>query len=195
MQVTGNYQEVKLTPLPGDDWQVTSPWGNGQGNGHYPRFKMDTNSGAHLISFEIVGGSGPNDVTFQSVPIGVSRTGKPAQGAGDPQIVWRADASGKKLWVVDWNDNDASLGNLSLNYVLFVNNHKPLDPIIDNGGSIKPPSPPPPPPPPTGETAGKASAPATGATMGGIDWSALIIGLVIGLAIGLMLCWWRRKMG
>lgn len=188
-----NFEKVQLTPLPSGEWQMQSTWGKGQGNGNFPRFKLDKDAGPHIISFEIVGG--PANVTFKDKPIAVKANAKPQPGDLDSQISWAPGATAKKLWVVDMNTNPAADGNLPLNYVLYFNNFKDLDPIIDNGGTTRPPPSPPPPPPPPEGSAGQESARAgqTGGDQAGFDWTAAIIGLVIGLIIGLVLCWWRRK--
>lgn len=192
MQLQSNYQAIQITPLPNGEWEVNSPWGKGSGNGHYPHFKMNQDSGPHLMSFEIVGGV--KNVTFADQPIAVKVGSKPQPGDTNPQIAWVQDAAPTKLWVMDWNTNPASDGNLALNYVLYVNGHNPLDPIIDNGGTTRPP-PPPPPPPPTAQEGAASTNTTTGgsAHQGGFDWTSVVIGLVIGLIIGLALCWWRRK--
>ena len=188
-----NYEVVQLTPQTNGEWQMTSAWGNGNGHGTpYPRFKLDKDSGPHIISFQIAGGT-PN-VTFTEAPISVHVGSKPKQGDTNPQIAWAPGATNTQLWVVDFNTNPADAGTLALNYVLHVNNFKDLDPIIDNGGTTRPP-PPPPPPPPTGEGQHGTTAPPPPPPehQAGYNWSCLVIGLLIGLIIGLILCWWRRK--
>jgi hypothetical protein len=193
-------KSVEITPQTDGTWKVkhdgqtgTHP---GQGQGSYPHVKVDVGEGPHMITFQIKGGQ--SGVTFSQAPTDAMwvKAGppgtKPAKQEQNDQIDWRVDGSGTTLYAIDWNDNNAANGILTLNYQLNVNGHAPLDPIIDNGGSVKPP-PPPPPPPPSGQAAGAAPAPAPAGLLGGLDWSCLIIGLVIGLIIGLILCWWRRK--
>jgi hypothetical protein len=85
-----------------------------------------------VITYDIVG---TNNVTFAAQPIGVSRTvAKPPAGATDPQMPsYTVLNNGKQLVVVDWNSDQ-----VDLNYQLYFNNHGPLDPIIQNGGGVKP---------------------------------------------------------
>jgi hypothetical protein len=196
-QAQWHQKTVEITPQTDGTWKVKHDGhtGNhpGQGPDSYPHVKADS-QGPHTITFQIKGGQ--QGVTFSKdamwVQAGPPGT-KPAKGAQNDQIDWRVDGNGTTLYAIDWNDNDAANGTLTLNYQLNVTGHPPLDPIIDNGGSIKPPPPPPPPPaPPSGQAAGAAPAAAPAGMLGGLDWSCLIIGLVIGLIIGLILCWWRR---
>ena len=157
--------------MPTGEWQITSAWGNGKGNGHYPHFKLDKDSGPHIINFEIVGGQ-PN-VTLKDLPIAVKAGSKPQPGDSNPQIAWAPGATPTTLWVVDMNTNPATDGNLALNYVLYVNNFKDLDPIIDNGGTTRPPPPPPPPPP---QAAGHTVGTSPPLTSGGSTGPALSSG-------------------
>lgn len=130
---------VKLTPL-GDatstDWKVTHGWSSGSKPSDYPQVKLSKDSGAHVITFDI---KGDNTVTFSSDPLWVQAGSKPNQkppaGADNGQIgAWKVLNNGKQLVVVDWNDASGQLY-----YHLNVDNHGALDPIIDNGGGVKPP--------------------------------------------------------
>lgn len=125
---------VKLVPLDGNpsDWKMSLGSNHGDKPGDYPPVAHAKDSGAHIITYDI---TGQNDVTFAASPIGVSRTvAKPPAGATDPQLpVFTILNNGKQLVVVDWNSE-----KVDLNYQLYFNNHKPLDPIIQNGGGIKP---------------------------------------------------------
>jgi hypothetical protein len=127
-------QSVKLVPLTGgpSEWKMSLGTASGDKPGHYPPVKLQKDSGAHVITYDIVG---QNNVTFAANPIGVSRTAaKPPAGASDPEVpTFTILNNGKQLVVVDWNSEA-----VGLNYQLYFNNHGPLDPVIQNGGGIKP---------------------------------------------------------
>jgi hypothetical protein len=185
---------VQVTPLPNGQWNVKYDNQSGNHPGNYPKVGLAKDSGPQLITFEIVGNP---QVTFTNDPIWVKAGSKPQPGDSNPQIVWRSGGA-NKLYVVDWNDNPATATSppLALHYQLNVNNHAPLDPIIDNGGTTRPPAPqPPPPPPPPPHPKASVQKDASGSALGqigGFDLSAIVIGLIIGMIIGLILCWLRR---
>ena len=115
------------------------PGGNGDHPGNYPQIKLDEDSGAHILTFDIVGGQG---ITFSNDPIWVwtnNPTGqKPTGHSEDPQIpAPKVLNHGKQLVVVDWNDQAGTL-QYQLNFMKNGAAWHPLDPVIINGGGIKP---------------------------------------------------------
>ena len=120
---------VKLIPTGNDQWNIS--------NGN-PAFKKD--SGAHVLTFDIVQNQTGKDITFGPDPMWVqmgSKPGatKPPVGADQGQIgAWKVLNNGHQLVVIDWND---AAGKLY--YKLNFNNYGSTDPIIDNGGGVKPP--------------------------------------------------------
>jgi hypothetical protein len=122
--------KITLVPLGNNQWNVAN------GNPHLPK-----DSGAHVLTFNIVGNNTGKDITFANDPMWVqmgSKPGtKPASGSDMGQIgAWKVLNDGHQLVIVDWNDVSGQLY-----YRLNFNNYGPVDPIIDNGGGIKPPSP------------------------------------------------------
>ena len=119
---------IKLTPVNGS-WQVSNP-----------NLHLDKDSGAHVITFDIVGNS--NGITFDPLDtlwaqMGSKPTSQPPKGADNGQIGgWQILNNGKQLVIVDWNDQPGQIY-----YHINFKGSGPLDPIIDNGGGIKPPSP------------------------------------------------------
>lgn len=118
---------VKLNPVNGN-WQVSNP-----------RVKLPQDSGAHVITFDIIGNS--SGITFAQDPLWVQMGSKPVQkpapGSDNGQIgAWKVLNNGKQLVVVDWNDIPGDL-----HYALNFNGYRQLDPVIENGGGIKPPAP------------------------------------------------------
>ena len=170
---------VKLTPLyppETSSWKVAHDGKSGKKSTDYPKVKLKQDTGAHVITFDI---EGSNTITFSNDPIWVvSGTTKPSQkplpGADNGQIGgWKVMNNGKQLVVIDWNDAPGDLA-----YQLNFNGHPSLDPVIQNGGGVKPPAP-----------VGKVAEPVIGPS----DAIALILGLVIGAAIvGL---WFRSRRG
>ena len=128
MPAPANYEKVQLTPLPTGEWRIASAWGNGKGNGHYPHFKLDKDSGPHIINFEIVGGQ-PN-VTFKDLPIAVKAGSKPQPGNSNPQIAWAPGATPTKTVGGGHEHQPGDRRQSRLNYVLYVNNFK--DPRSDH---------------------------------------------------------------
>jgi hypothetical protein len=134
---------VKLTPLDPPDstnWKVSHGLSSGSDPGHYPHVKLSKDCGAQVITFDI---QGKNSITFnQNDPLWVQAGTKPNPkqklpvGADMGQIgAWKIMNGGKQLVVLDWNDAQATLY-----YQLNVDGgHGNLEPIIDNGGGMKPP--------------------------------------------------------
>ena len=121
---------ITLVPTGNNGWQPANQ------NPHLPQ-----NSGAHILTFNIVGNNTGKDITFAQDAIWAqmdSKPGsKPVKGSDMGQIgAVKILNNGHQLVVVDWNDVPGQL-----HYRLNFNNYGPLDPIIDNGGGIKPPSP------------------------------------------------------
>ncbi|MEO6199152.1 MAG: hypothetical protein ABIO68_04360 [Sphingomicrobium sp.] len=126
-----NIDQVILTPLQGSGpspWRVTFKNHSGDKPGDYPKVGAMQDSGPHLIVFDIVGGQ--PGVTFSKTdPIWVNPGSKPSSGAKDPQVFGKVSNDGQQLFVVNTNDKAGEL-HYGINFV----GHKPLDPIIDNGG-------------------------------------------------------------
>jgi hypothetical protein len=123
---------IKLVPTgnPANPWNVS----NGD-----PFLKKD--SGAHVLTFNIVDNHTGKDIAFAPtdpiwVQMGNSKPGnKPPVGSDQGQIgAYKILNNGHQLVVVDWNDVAGQL-HYKLN---FTNGYPPTDPIIDNGGGIKP---------------------------------------------------------
>src|SRR5215212_8996568 len=174
---------VNLTPE-GDSWNMTYNGQHGNGPSSYPRIVLGTDTGVQQINFQIDPHADKQIVfsTDQSnPPIWVhSGAGKPGKGATQPQILaWTVVNKGRELQVIDANNNP-SLPKLQLQYQLNFDNHGALDPIIDNGGTTHPPACPtcPPLPHPNKAMSTKAATEGPGALMGGIDLSAIVIGLI-----------------
>jgi hypothetical protein len=117
------------------------PMGNNKWNVSHGDQKFAKDSGAHILTFNIVGNNTGKDITFAQDAIWAQMNSKPgsqpAKGSdmgqiGGPQIL----NNGHQLVVVDWN---SVAGNLY--YRLNFDGYGPVDPIIENGGGIKPPSP------------------------------------------------------
>jgi hypothetical protein len=117
---------IKLNPVNGT-WQVSEP-----------HVKLGKDSGAHVITFDIIGNS--KDITFDPqdpiwIQMGTKPTAPPQKGADNGQIAGPVIANnGKQLMIVDWNTLPGAL-----NYHMNFKGYGPLDPIIDNGGGVKPP--------------------------------------------------------
>jgi hypothetical protein len=117
---------IKLNPVNGN-WQVSEP-----------HLKLAKDSGAHVLTFDIVGNS--NGITFDPqdplwIQMGSKPNTQPQKGSdngqiGGPKIL----NNGKQLVIVDWNDVPGQLY-----YHMNFKGYAPLDPIIDNGGGVKPP--------------------------------------------------------
>ena len=122
---------IKLVPT----GNPANPWNISNGNP-----TLGKNSGAHVLTFDIVNNSTGKDITFGPDPMWVQMnskpgTTKPPVGADQGQIgAWKVLGNGHQLVVVDWNDVAGPL-HYKLNFV----NYASTDPIIDNGGGIKPP--------------------------------------------------------
>ncbi|MEO8455280.1 MAG: hypothetical protein ABI454_08975 [Sphingomicrobium sp.] len=119
---------IKLNPVNGT-WHVSDP-----------HVKLDQNSGAHVLTFDIIGNS--KDITFDPqdplwIQMGSKPTAPPLKGADKGQIAGPIILNnGKQLVIVDWNSEAGQL-----NYHMNFKGYGPLDPIIDNGGGVKPPRP------------------------------------------------------
>ena len=130
-----------LNPPNSTNWKVSHGWfGSGEKPEDYPKVKFGRNSGAQVITFNIKDGDVPN-VTFASNdPIWVQMDSKPGNqkppvGADQNQIgAWKIMNDGKQLVVLDWNTVAGDL-----HYKLNFNGHGSLDPVIENGGGVKPP--------------------------------------------------------
>src|SRR5205823_9193471 len=112
---------IKLIPANGQ-WQVS--------NGHV---MLPKDSGAHVVTFDIVDNNTGKDITFGTDPMwvqmGSKPNTKPNPGADMGQIgAWKVLDNGHQLVIVDWNDVPGQLY-----YHLNFNGYGPLDPIIDNG--------------------------------------------------------------
>ena len=121
---------ITLVPTGDNQWNVSN------GNPVLPK-----DSGAHILTFNIVGNNTGHDITFAQDAIWAqmnSKPGsKPANGSDMGQIGGMQILNdGHQLVVVDWN----SVAGM-LHYRLNFDGYGPVDPIIDNGGGIKPPSP------------------------------------------------------
>jgi hypothetical protein len=131
---------VKITPLDpptSTNWRVTHGFSGSSDPKDYPHVKLSKDSGAQVITFNI---QGTNGTTFNKAdPLWVQAGSKPSQkppvGADMGQIgAWKVMNDGKQLVVLDWNDAAGTLY-----YQLNVDGgHGPLEPIIDNGGGVKP---------------------------------------------------------
>jgi hypothetical protein len=111
-----------------------NPWNISNGNPHLAK-----NSGAHVITFTIVNNNTGRDITFGPDPMWVQMgsqkpAAKPPVGADQGQIgAWKVLDNGHQLVVVDWNDVPGQL-----HYKLNFAGYPSTDPIIENGGGIKP---------------------------------------------------------
>jgi hypothetical protein len=162
--------------------------------GNYPKIVLEEHSGPHMLIFQIANNS--QGITFANKqPIWIQQGGKPQKWAKDPMIEWSIAGGGKKLFVIDWNSNDAAKGPVDLHYRLKFKGHGDLDPIIENGGGTvggeePPPPPPPPPPEPQGPGATASTESASTSTpglFGNIDAVSIVIGLVVGFLLALVL--------
>jgi hypothetical protein len=117
---------IKLNPVNGT-WQVSEPHVN-----------LAKDSGAHVLTFDIIGNS--NGITFDPqdplwIQMGSKPNAQPQKGADNGQIAGpKILNNGKQLVIVDWNDAPGQLY-----YHMNFKGYGPLDPIIDNGGGVKPP--------------------------------------------------------
>jgi hypothetical protein len=117
---------IKLNPVNGT-WDVSEP-----------HVKLAKDSGAHVLTFDIVGNS--KDITFDPqdplwIQMGSKPNAQPQKGADNGQIAGpKILNNGKQLVIVDWNDAPGQLY-----YHMNFKGYGPLDPIIDNGGGVKPP--------------------------------------------------------
>ena len=117
---------IKLIPVNGQ-WNISN------GHVHLPK-----DSGAHVLTFDIVDNHTGKDITFGTDPLwiqtGSKPNAKPLPGSDMGQIGgWKVLDNGHQLVVVDWND-----AATQLLYRLNFNGYVPTDPIIENGGGIKP---------------------------------------------------------
>ncbi len=130
-----NYQEVRLTPLGNStstDWQVDYGKKGSSDPANYPVVQLPANTGPYLIHFKLVGNPA---VKFAGDPIAIQPGAKPVAPGVDGQITAVvASSDGRDLFILDKNTQD-----VDLQYKIMVDNHGPLDPIIDNGGGTTPP--------------------------------------------------------
>ena len=134
MQVS--QQEVTVRPLPNGKWKVThnNQWGDHGGSGpqSYPKVDLPAKSGAHLLVFNI----DSDTVKFSpTAPFWVRKDAKPdASNNTSAQFpLYKIQNEGKQLIVAACNDIAGEF-----QYQLNVGAHDPLDPVILNGGGIKP---------------------------------------------------------
>ena len=123
---------VKLTPTNATAAGWTMKLGNVTSTGpDYPVIDLPRNSGSHVITFDI---EGANDIKFSQDPIWVQPGQKPNGKANSKQMpLWKVQDQGKQLVVANCNDVAGKL-----HYQLNFTGHDPLDPVIENGGGIKP---------------------------------------------------------
>ena len=154
-------------------WKVAHGGNSSDVPAKYPKVQLPKDSGAHLIIFELSGND--TGITFsKNDPIWVQEGGKPIRPGLHPQILLAEPMDhGKKLIVVDRNDNDPAKV-LQLHYQLnFDGDAPPVDPIIENGGGTVQQ----PPPPPT-------SVGFMGTGVSGFSIAAGVVLLIIGLVVG-----------
>jgi hypothetical protein len=180
-------------------WELKHDGKKGDHNGPptdpaaYPVIKLNKDEGLHLITFEIE----TPDITFSKDAIWVNEGSKPQPGGSHThdQIAWRVDPEGKKLYVVDWNDNSAKPPHtpIDLHYQLNFSDGTSLDPIINNGGTTKPFVEPPgvaqtvPRPTKSTEVAGSKESQGFAGQIAGLDVAAMVLGLVVGLIVGFLI--------
>ena len=124
--------EIELVTNGGKlEWEISHKWKTG-GPGDYPVIKFDKNDGPDLIVFKIKNPE-PHIKFAESDAIWVQAGSKPQQsGLGNQIANPKTMENGKKLVVVDWNDNPTPV---DLHYRLnFESPVQSLDPIIRNGG-------------------------------------------------------------
>lgn len=110
---------------------------NGKWEVSKDHLKLGKDTGAHVITFDIV--DNPQGAKFAKDPIWIQMDTKPTQkpppGAEKNQIgAWKLMNNDQQLVVVDWNDAPGTL-----HYALNFSDGTKLDPVIENGGGIKPP--------------------------------------------------------
>src|SRR5687768_5982594 len=97
------------------EWEISTGWWSSGGPGNYPVIKLDKDDGPDLIVWKIK--NPDQNIKFSSTePIWVQEGSKPLKFAessqiSDPKVM----ANGKKLVVVDWNNNS---GTIDLHYQL-----------------------------------------------------------------------------
>lgn len=120
-------------------WKVIHDGNSSAQSASYPAVVLPQYDGPYAITFKITGD--PN-VTFSNDPIWVQAGNKPKMHVIDSQITVHPGAAGtRELTITDANSNTPTQPPLKLYYRLNFNGdlpHRKLDPIILNGGGVKP---------------------------------------------------------